>query len=139
LADIRAAKVQAGQHVMVYGATGAIGSPAVHLLKHFGAHVTAFGNTKNQDLLKSLGADVVIDYQTQDLTKTDRRFEFIFDAVGKSSFAQCKPLLAKKGIYISTELGKGGVIILLALTTPLWGEKNYCSHCRVSVNKMFCS
>jgi NADPH:quinone reductase-like Zn-dependent oxidoreductase len=123
LADIRAAKVQAGHHVMVYGATGAIGSAAVQLLKHFGAHVTAVSNTKNLDLVKSLGADVVIDYQTQDFTKTDQRFEFIFDAVGKSSFAQCKPLLTNKGIYISTELGKYGVNVLLALTTPLWGGK----------------
>jgi NADPH:quinone reductase-like Zn-dependent oxidoreductase len=109
--------------VLVYGATGAIGSAAVQLLKHFGAHVTAVSNTKNLDLVKSLGADVVIDYQTQDFTKTDQRFEFIFDAVGKSSFAQCKPLLTNKGIYISTELGKYGVNVLLALTTPLWGGK----------------
>ncbi len=123
LADIRAAKVQAGHQVMVYGATGAIGSAAVQLLKYFGAHVTAVSNTQNLDLVKNLGADVVIDYQTQDFTKTDQRFEFIFDAVGKSSFAQCKPLLTEKGIYISTELGKYGVNVLLALTTPLWGGK----------------
>ncbi|MBK8686207.1 MAG: NAD(P)-dependent alcohol dehydrogenase [Bacteroidetes bacterium] len=123
LADIRAAKVQAGHQVMVYGATGAIGSAAVQLLKYFGAHVTAVSNTQNLDLVKNLGADVVIDYQTQDFTKTDQRFEFIFDAVGKNSFAQCKPLLTEKGIYISTELGKYGVNVLLALTTPLWGGK----------------
>ena len=123
LADIRAAKVQAGHQVMVYGATGAIGSAAVQLLKYFGAHVTAVSNTQNLDLVKNLGADVVIDYQAQDFTKTDQRFEFIFDAVGKSSFAQCKPLLTEKGIYISTELGKCGVNVLLALTTPLWGGK----------------
>lgn len=123
LADIRAAKLQSGQQVMVYGATGAIGSAAVQLLKYFGAHVTAVSNTQNLDLVKNLGADVVIDYQTQDFTKTDQRFEFIFDAVGKSSFANCKPLLTEKGIYISTELGKYGVNVLLALTTPLWGGK----------------
>jgi NADPH:quinone reductase-like Zn-dependent oxidoreductase len=123
LADIRAAKVQAGHQVMVYGATGAIGSAAVQLLKYFGAHVTAVSNTQNLDLVKNLGADVVIDYQAQDFTETDQRFEFIFDAVGKSSFAQCKPLLTEKGIYISTELGKYGVNVLLALTTPLWGGK----------------
>jgi NADPH:quinone reductase-like Zn-dependent oxidoreductase len=123
LADIRAAKVQAGHQVMVYGATGAIGSAAIQLLKYFGAHVTAVSNTQNLDLVKNLGADVVIDYQTQDFTETDQRFEFIFDAVGKSSFAQCKLLLTEKGIYISTELGKYGVNVLLALTTPLWGGK----------------
>ncbi len=123
LVDIRAAKVVPGQKVLVYGATGAIGSAAVQLLKDAGAIVTAVCNTKNIGLIKSLGADTVIDYQTQDFTKTADRFEFIFDAVGKSSFSQCKPLLSKKGIYISTELGKNGVNILLAMTTPLWGGK----------------
>ena len=123
LVDIRAAKVKPGQNVLVYGATGAIGSAAVQLLKYFGATVTAVCNTKNVDLVKSLGADTVIDYQTQDFTKTVNKFEFIFDAVGKSSFGQCKPLLTEKGIYISTELGKNGENILFALTTPLLGGK----------------
>jgi NADPH:quinone reductase-like Zn-dependent oxidoreductase len=123
LADIRAAKVERGQNVLVYGATGAIGSAALQLLKHFGATVTAVCNTQNVALVKSLGVDTVIDYQTQDFTKTEVKFEFIFDAVGKSSFAQCKPLLTQKGVYISTELGQNGVNILLALTTPLWGSK----------------
>ena len=123
LIDIRAAKVERGQNVLVYGATGAIGSAAVQLLKHFGAIVTAVCGTKYVGLVKSLGADTVIDYQTQDFTKTEVKFEFIFDAVGKSSFGQCKPLLTAKGIYISTELGKNGENLLLALTTPLWGGK----------------
>lgn len=123
LCNIRAAKVTPGQQVLVYGATGAIGSAAVQLLKHFGANVTAVCNTKNVELVKALGADVVIDYQTEDFTKTANRFNFIFDAVGKSSYGQCKPLLTDKGVYISTELGKNGENILLALTTPLWGGK----------------
>ncbi|SIT02318.1 NAD(P)-dependent alcohol dehydrogenase [Belliella pelovolcani] len=123
LVNIRAAKVAPGQNVLVYGATGAIGSAAVQLLHYFGAKVTAVCNTKNVNLVKSLGADTVIDYQTEDFTKTSDKFDFIFDAVGKSSFGQCKPLLTKKGIYISTELGKNGENILLALTTPLWGGK----------------
>lgn len=123
LESIRAAKVKAGDTVMVYGATGAIGSAAIQLLKHLGAHVTAVCNTKNVGLIKSLGADVVIDYQTEDFTKTDIKFSFIFDAVGKSSFKECKPLLTEKGIYISTELGKNGENIWLALTTPLSGGK----------------
>lgn len=123
LVDIRAAKVKPGQNVMVYGATGAIGSAAVQLLKHFGAIVTAVCNTKNVGLVESLGADKVVDYETQDFTKTEHRFDFILDAVGKSSFNQCKPLLKKKGIYISTELGKNGVNILYALITPLLGGK----------------
>ncbi len=120
LCDIRAANVQSGQNVMVYGATGAIGSAAVQLLKHMGAHVTAVCNTKNVELVRSLGADVVIDYLTEDYTQTKKRFDFIFDAVGKSSFGLCKPLLHSKGIYISTELGMRGENIFYALFTPLF-------------------
>ena len=116
-------KSKAGQNVLVYGATGAIGSAAVQLGKYFGANITAVCNTKNVDLLKSLGADEVIDYQKQDFTRTDKKFDFVFDAVGKSSFGQCKPLLKDKGIYISTELGKNGENIFYVLTTPLFGGK----------------
>lgn len=123
LVDIRAAKVTAGQQVLVYGATGAIGSAAVQLLKHVGAIVTAVCDTKNVALVKTLGADTVIDYKTRDFTKTENKYAFIFDAVGKSSFSQCKPLLTSKGIYISTELGKNGENIWYALITPLLGGK----------------
>lgn len=123
LNNIRASKIEKGQNVLVYGATGAIGSAAVQLLKHFGTKVTAVCNTKNLDLVKSLGADTVIDYQTQDFTMIEEKFEFVFDAVGKSSFGQCKPLLTKKGIYISTELGKNSENIFFALTTPILGGK----------------
>ena len=123
LVDIKAAKVEAGQNVLVYGATGSIGSAAVQLLKHFGARVTAVCNTKNVELVKSLGADVVIDYQTQDFTKTENKFHFIFDAVGKSSFGICKSLLVPNGIYISTELGKNAENLFLALSTKFWGDK----------------
>ncbi len=123
LNNIRASKVEAGQNVLVYGATGAIGSAAVQLLKHFGANVTAVCNTKNVALIKSLGADIVIDYQTQGFTKTETKFHFIFDAVGKSSFKQCKPLLTEKGKYISTELGKNGENIFFALTTAIFSGK----------------
>lgn len=123
LCDIRAAKVESGQHVLVYGATGAIGSAAVQLLKQMGVRVTAVGNTKNLDLVRSLGADEVIDHMTQDFTSTDQTFDFIFDAVGKSSFGECRPLLKPKGIYISTELGKNAENVWLALVTPLFGGK----------------
>ena len=97
LCDIRAAKIKSGNNVMIYGASGAIGSAAVQLVKYFGATVTAVCNTQNVEVVRSLGADQVIDYLTQDFTKTDQKFDFIFDAVGKSSFRQCKPLLRNKG------------------------------------------
>lgn len=123
LCDIRAAKVKAGQNVMIYGATGAIGSAAVQLAKYFGASVTAVCNTKNIELVKSLGAEVVIDYTKEDFTKTGQIFDFVFDAVGKTSFGKCKSILSKNGIYISTELGKNGENVYLALITPLFGGK----------------
>jgi NADPH:quinone reductase-like Zn-dependent oxidoreductase len=123
LCDIRAASVKSGQNVLIYGASGAIGSAAVQLVKYLGAKVTAVCNTKNVELLKSLGADHVIDYTTQDFTNTRQTFDFIFDSVGKSSFGKCKPLLNKKGIYISTELGKHSENIFLALITPILGSK----------------
>ncbi|MES2394616.1 MAG: NAD(P)-dependent alcohol dehydrogenase [Bacteroidota bacterium] len=123
LCDIRAAKVKQGQNVLVNGATGAIGSAAVQLLKHFGVRVTAVCDTKNVELIRSLGADVIIDYTKEDFTKTKQTFDFIYDAVGKSSFGQCKPLLTKNGIYKSTELGKNAENIYLALITPVLGGK----------------
>lgn len=123
LCDIRAAKVTVGHNVLIYGATGSIGSAAVQLAKYFGATVTAVCNTKNVELVKSLGADTVIDYTAQDFTKIGQTFDLVFDAVGKSSFGACKPLLKKKGIYISTELGKNAENILFALITPIFGNK----------------
>ncbi len=123
LKDIKAAKVEPGQNVLVYGATGAIGSAAVQLLKHFGANVTAVCATNNIELVKSLGADTVIDYTSEDYTKAGKTFDFIFDAVGKTSFAKGKNVLTPKGIYISTELGKNSANVFLALLTPMLGGK----------------
>ncbi len=123
LCNIRAANVEAGQKIMVYGATGAIGSAAVQLLKYFDAEVTAVCNTENVELVRSLGADFVIDYTREDFTKTGQRYDFIFDAVGKSSFGACKKLLKENGVYISTELGKNGENIWMALYGLLSGGK----------------
>lgn len=123
LCDIRASKIKPGQNVLVYGATGAIGSAAVQILKHMGVTVTAVCNTKNVELIKSLGADVVIDYEKQDFTKTKNRFDFVFDAVGKTSIAACKPIMNKQSIYISTELGNNGQNVFYALFAPLMGNK----------------
>ncbi len=109
--------------VLVNGATGAIGSAAVQLLKYYGAHVTAVGNTPNLDLVKSLGADEVIDYRRVDFTETDGRYNFILDAVGKSTFAKCKHLLVPKGVYISSELGPNFQNVYLPLITQLTGGK----------------
>jgi NADPH:quinone reductase-like Zn-dependent oxidoreductase len=117
LSDIRAAGVVEGQYVMVYGATGAIGSAAVQLLKYFGAYVVAVCSTKHINLVKSLGADEIIDYTKEDISKTTHTFDLVFDAVGKISFDTCKSILKDKGIYISTELGPNLQNPFLAITT----------------------
>ena len=123
ISDIRAAGVSKGQKVMVYGATGAIGSAAVQILKHIGAEVTAVCGTKNTELVKSLGADNIIDYETEDFTATPDRFDFIFDAVGKTSYGACKKLLNQTGKYCSTELGPHGQNPPLALWFALTGSR----------------
>jgi NADPH:quinone reductase-like Zn-dependent oxidoreductase len=123
LCNIRAAKVKKGDKVLLNGATGAIGSAALQLLKHFEAEVTAVCETKNIAIVQSLGADEVIDYLKQDFTDTTKQYDFVFDAVGKSSFAKCKKILTNKGIYISTELGKHSANVFLAMLTPILGGK----------------
>lgn len=123
LCDLRAAKIARGQSYLINGATGAIGSAAVQLAKYFGAEVTAVCATNHVELVKSLGADVVIDYTQQDFTKINKQFDTVFDAVGKSSFGKCKPLLKKQGVYMSTELGYMSQNPFLALITPLLGGK----------------
>ncbi|HTF30530.1 MAG TPA: NAD(P)-dependent alcohol dehydrogenase, partial [Flavitalea sp.] len=120
---IKKANVSKGQKVLVYGATGAIGSSAVQILKYFEAAVTAVCNTKNIELIRSLGADKVVDYTKEDFTKDDQKYNFVFDAVGKTSFGKCKKLLQDGGIYISTELGPSGQNIFLHFTTAILGNK----------------
>jgi NADPH:quinone reductase-like Zn-dependent oxidoreductase len=119
LCNIRAAKITAGQQVLVNGGTGAIGSAAIQLLKDLGAEVTAVCATPQIDLVKSLGADTVIDYTREDFTRLGKHFDVVFDAVGKSTFGQCKLIMKPKGIYMSTELGPGSQNIFLAMATPL--------------------
>jgi NADPH:quinone reductase-like Zn-dependent oxidoreductase len=120
---INKVKLQAGQKILINGATGAIGSALLQFLKYYNIYVTAVCNTQNKDLIKSLGADKIIDYNKEDFTNDDEKYDFIFDAVGKSTFAKCKPLLKKNGIYISSELGPKAQNPLLALITPFFGGK----------------
>ena len=93
----------AGKDVLVYGASGSIGTAAVQLAKHFGAHVTAVCNGKNVELVRSLGADEVIDYERDDFTKNGNTYDVIFDAVGKESFRRCKGSLRPGGFYLPTD------------------------------------
>jgi NADPH:quinone reductase-like Zn-dependent oxidoreductase len=123
LSMIRAAKIHSGQNVLVNGATGAIGSAAVQLLKSLGATVTAVCDTRNLTLVGGLGADRVIDYTAEDFTKDEQTYDVVLDAVGKSSFGRCKRLLKPGGTYLSSELGRLAQNPVLALVTPLFGGK----------------
>jgi NADPH:quinone reductase-like Zn-dependent oxidoreductase len=116
---IKKVDLKKGQNALIYGATGAIGSAAVQLLKYFDINVTAVCDTKNIELMKSLGADNVIDYIKEDYTKDEHKYGFIYDAVGKISFFKCKHLLQAGGIYISSDLGYMAQNIFLPLITPL--------------------
>lgn len=97
-------KVKKGDKVLINGASGSIGTAAVQLAKHFGAEVTGVSSAKNHELVRSLGADHVIDYKKQDFTQADQKYDIIFDTVGKSSFPKAKKALKKGGRYLSPEL-----------------------------------
>ncbi|GHH17849.1 NAD(P)-dependent alcohol dehydrogenase [Streptomyces lanatus] len=120
LAFLRTAGVRAGQDVLVYGATGAIGSAAVQLLKHQGVTVTAVCDTDRLELVKGLGADRGVDYTARDFTRDEQRYDAVIDAVGKSTFGRCRRLLKPGGVYLSSELGPYGQNVLLPLVTPLF-------------------
>ena len=109
--------------MLVNGATGAIGSAAVQLLKSLGANVTAVCDTANMELVRGLGADRVIDYTAVDFTKDEQTYDVVLDSVGKSSFGQCKGLLKPTGIYLSSELGPYAQNPFLAIIAPLRGGK----------------
>ncbi|MCR8925995.1 NAD(P)-dependent alcohol dehydrogenase [Priestia megaterium] len=102
----RKGNIQAGQKVLIYGASGAVGTAAVQLASYYGAEVTGVCSAKNSELVKSLGADYVIDYQNEDFSKKEERYNLIFDAVGKITKNQCKGALALNGRFVSVE-GQG--------------------------------
>jgi NADPH:quinone reductase-like Zn-dependent oxidoreductase len=121
LTQIRTARIQRGQAVLVNGATGAIGSAAVQLLKSLGANVTAVCGTEHVELVRGLGADRVIDYTAEDFTKDEQTYDVVQDAVGKSSFFRCRRLLKPGGIYLSSDAGPLNQNLVLVLITPLFG------------------
>ncbi len=95
-------KIQAGHKVLINGASGTVGTAAVQLAKHYGAEVTGVCSTTNVDFVTSLGADTIIDYTKDDFTQIAQSYDIIFDAVGKSSYARCKGILAENGVYLTT-------------------------------------
>ena len=108
--------IRDGQTVLIYGASGSVGTAAVQLAKTFGANVTGVCSTTNLEMVKALGADEVIDYTQEDFTKTGRTFDIIFDTVAKRSFAACKGSLTDEGIYLTTGPALAPLLQALRLT-----------------------
>jgi len=123
LADIRAAKISPGSRVLVNGATGAIGSAAVQILIAMGAEVTAVCAGPSAEKIQALGASKMIDYLKEDFTQLPGNYDMVFDAVGKSTFGQCKRILSANGIYVSTELGPMAQNPFLAFWTHYVGKQ----------------
>ncbi len=123
LFGIRATGIEAGQHVLVNGGTGAIGSAAIQIIHSLGATITAVCGPDHLETVKHLGASHVIDYSREDFTKLDQQFDVVYDAVGKSTFGRCKPILKSGGKYLSTELGPYAQNPFLALYTNFFGAK----------------
>ena len=117
---LRPAGLRKGQRILVYGASGSIGTAGVQLARYFEADVTAVCNTKNLELVRSLGADRVIDYTQEDFTKNGETYDVIFDAVGKHSFKRCQGSLKRDGVYLATD---GLRNLFLALWTSRIGGK----------------
>jgi NADPH:quinone reductase-like Zn-dependent oxidoreductase len=117
---LRPADLREGQTIVVYGASGSIGTAGVQLAKYFGAEVTAVCNARNVELVRSLGADEVIDYTQEDFTKNGKTYDVIFDSVGNQSLTRCRSSLKRGGAYVATDHLHN---LLLALWTARIGDK----------------
>ena len=119
------AGIRKGQKALIIGASGSIGSAAVQVVKYFDAEVTAVCSSRSFDLVRSLGADRVIDYSKEDFSKNGERYDIIFDTVKKSSFAECKASLTDGGCYLTTDI-RPKYYVQMLWTKLLGGKKVYC-------------
>jgi NADPH:quinone reductase-like Zn-dependent oxidoreductase len=120
--NLQAFRLEPGHSILIYGASGAIGSAAVQLAKSYGANVTAVVATSHLDLVKSLGADRAVDYTVEDFTQIGETFDAVFDAVGKTTYFRCRHLLKPRGVFAATDLGPWGQNALLALWSAITGS-----------------
>jgi NADPH:quinone reductase-like Zn-dependent oxidoreductase len=123
LAGLKHADLRNGRSILVFGASGSIGTAAVQMARFFDADVTAVCNAKNLELVRSLGADQVVDYTQEDFTKNGQTYDVIFDAVGEHSFRRCGRSLKSGGLYIETDPGFMWHVPILALLTRWIGNK----------------
>jgi NADPH:quinone reductase-like Zn-dependent oxidoreductase len=120
LATLRAGAVQDGSRIVIYGASGSLGTAAVQIARHLGAHVTGVTSTKNVELVRSLGAAEVIDYTREDLTKRGQAFDVVIDAVGKYAYHWGRRVLKPGGIYVETDLGPYKLETLAMIIATRW-------------------
>jgi NADPH:quinone reductase-like Zn-dependent oxidoreductase len=123
LSCLRGADLREGRSIIVYGASGSVGTAAVQLADYFGAEVTAVCDTRNVELVRSLGADAVVDYLQEDFAKNGKTYDVVFDAVGKHSFRRSRRALKPGGLYVDTDLGFMWHVPALALATRWIGDK----------------
>jgi NADPH:quinone reductase-like Zn-dependent oxidoreductase len=120
LSTLRLADASPGRRIVIYGASGSLGTAAVQLARHFGAHVTAVCSTRNVELVRSLGADEVVDYLQDDFTKHGQTYDAIIDAVGKYSFRRGRRVLKPGGVYVATDGGRFLVETIALLVVTRW-------------------
>jgi len=120
-----AGQIEAGQNVLINGASGGVGTFAVQIAKAFGARVTGVCSARNLDLVRSIGANQVIDYTREDFTRKDQRYDLIFDVAAKLSFSDCKRALAPQGVYVTTEFSPA--LVLRGLWASMTGDKKLVS------------
>jgi NADPH:quinone reductase-like Zn-dependent oxidoreductase len=121
--NLQALRLAPGHSILIYGASGAIGTAAVQLAKSYGAQVTAVVATRHLDLVRSLGADRAVDYTTEDFTQLGETFDCVFDAVGKTTYFRCRRLLKPAGVFAATDLGPWCQNPLLTIWSAITGSR----------------